>query len=79
MAAVIAIPDDLFQEIGHAFVLLERNQTVSIEELRTTCKANLANYKIPKHFTVRRSLPMLSVGKIDKQRLKEMAVTQFAK
>jgi len=73
MAAVIGVPDDLFQEVGQAFVLLEPEGNIPVEKLRSICKERLANYKVPKKFNVQHSLPMLPVGKIDKQALKKAA------
>lgn len=42
-------------------------------ELTGWCRARLANYKVPKRITVAGTLPMLPVGKIDKQALKRHA------
>ncbi|MBW2690940.1 MAG: hypothetical protein JRC99_13605 [Deltaproteobacteria bacterium] len=74
MAAVIGVPDDVFQEVGHAFVMLEPGQQIAADELRALCRKKLANYKVPKKFEVRPSLPVLPVGKIDKQTLKQQAL-----
>ena len=70
---------DYFQEVGHAFVLLEPEGNISTEKLRLICNEKLANYKIPKKFNVQRSLPMLPVGKIDKQALKKAASASVGK
>ena len=72
MAAVIGVPDDLYQEVGFAFILLEQGQMISAEKLRAACKEKLANYKVPKQFEIRPDLPMLPVGKIDRQALKKI-------
>ena len=34
-------------------------------------KARLANYKIPKLFFIDEELPLLPIGKVDKQRLRQ--------
>ncbi len=73
MAAVIGVPDPLYQQVGHAYVLPAAGQSISEAELRAHCQKMLANYKVPKRFIVRTELPMLPVGKIDKVRLKETA------
>ena len=57
MAAVIGVPDQLYQEVGHAYVLLEPDQSVTEDELRAHCKDHLANYKVPKRFFVRAEFP----------------------
>jgi acyl-CoA synthetase (AMP-forming)/AMP-acid ligase II len=72
-AAVIAVPDALFQEVGWAWVMLLPGQAVSEEELRALCKEKLANFKVPKRFFIRPQVPMLASGKIDKLALKKEA------
>ncbi len=69
MAAVIAVPDDLYQEVGHAWVLETPGAEVDVVQLREHCRAKLANYKIPKRIHVAAELPMLPVGKVDKKAL----------
>jgi acyl-CoA synthetase (AMP-forming)/AMP-acid ligase II len=73
MAAVIGVPDTLYQEVGHAFVIQQPGATLTAVELVTHCRTQLANYKVPKHFTIAADLPMLPIGKIDKQALKRQA------
>ncbi|MEO8448968.1 MAG: class I adenylate-forming enzyme family protein [Gemmatimonadota bacterium] len=70
IAAVLGVPDPLYQEVGHAFILLNPGSRVSAEELRIHCRSRLANYKVPKHYSVETALPMLPIGKVDKQALK---------
>jgi acyl-CoA synthetase (AMP-forming)/AMP-acid ligase II len=71
LAAVIGIPDAVYAEVGHAFVLVPEGSTVTEEELREHCRSRLANYKVPKRFTIAADLPLLPIGKIDKQALKK--------
>ena len=77
MAAVIGVPDDLFGEVGHAYLLLRTDDQPSGEpaesDVASWCRERLANYKVPKRFHLRRKLPMLPVGKIDKVALREEA------
>lgn len=70
LAAVIGVPDPLYQEVGHAFVLPHPGRTPSPAALEAHCRAQLANYKVPKRFTIQAAFPMLPIGKIDKQALK---------
>lgn len=70
MCAVIAMPDPRFQEVGAAFVQLVPGATLEIEALAGWCRTRLANYKIPKRFVILDRLPMLAVGKVDKQKLR---------
>jgi acyl-CoA synthetase (AMP-forming)/AMP-acid ligase II len=70
MSAVIGVPDEIYNEVGHAFVQLAPDAVASSEELKNWCKDQLANYKVPKAFDVLDELPRLPIGKIDKQGLR---------
>jgi acyl-CoA synthetase (AMP-forming)/AMP-acid ligase II len=70
-AAVLSMPDPHWQEVGWAFVITR--QPVSPEDLNTFARERLANYKRPKRFVIRDALPLLPIGKIDKQALKAAA------
>ena len=70
MAAVIGVPDELYQEVGHAYVAIRSGQALDEAALREHCRQHLANYKVPKRFFLRETLPVLPVGKIDKQALR---------
>jgi acyl-CoA synthetase (AMP-forming)/AMP-acid ligase II len=74
LAAVVAVPDPVFGEVGHAFVVPVSGE---IEEaaLLDHCRRLLANYKIPKRFTNLTQPPMLPIGKIDKRSLRELAMS----
>lgn len=72
-ASVIAIPDDVWQEVGKAYVMPVPGKNVDPEELRALCKKQLANYKVPKQFEIRPLLPLLPSGKVDKLTLKKEA------
>jgi len=69
---VIGVPDELYQEVGHAFVIAKSdvNHTGLAEQLAAWCRERLANYKRPKRINVSSELPLLPVGKVDKVELK---------
>jgi acyl-CoA synthetase (AMP-forming)/AMP-acid ligase II len=69
LAAVVAVPDAVFGEVGHAFVIPQPEATIAPEELDLHCRQCLANYKVPKGFTVLLDAPLLPIGKIDKRAL----------
>ncbi len=69
IAAVLPVPHPMYQEVGHAFVTPAPGRSVTPTELRTFLKNRVANYKVPKHFTIERELPTLPNGKIDKRAL----------
>lgn len=70
MAAVIAVDDELYQQVGHAYVVPQPDSALSAIELKDWCQDRLANYKIPKRINIQTSLPMLSIGKVDKLALR---------
>lgn len=70
MAAVLGVEDHLYGEVGHAFIVPAPGQDYSTEEISLYCRERLANYKVPKGFTVESSLPLLPIGKIDKSALR---------
>ncbi len=73
MAAVVGVPDQVFGEVGHAFILRDAGATVLPTDLEAACRARLANYKIPKRFVIEDELPTLPIGKLDKRQLRESA------
>ena len=84
MAAVVGVPDERFQEVGAAYVILNDDQQKLAtdhftEALKTYCAVHLANYKIPKSIAIVTTLPTLPVGKVDKVALKQQACEQLQK
>jgi len=72
-AVIVAVPDPLFIEVGHAFVTLRSNETTSPDDMIIYLKEQLANYKIPKNFVIKETLPTLPNGKVDRSSLKKTA------
>ena len=77
IAAVISITDPVWQEVGIAYVLV--NGALTVEALEAHCRANLANYKIPKRFFLVHELPLLPIGKVDKVSLRALAAKDLEK
>ena len=74
LAAVIGRPDATFGEVAVAYVMPEPDAAPDPEDLRARCREDLANYKVPKEFVLVDALPLLPVGKVDKQQLKRRAM-----
>ena len=70
-AAVIGIADYHKGEIPKGFVVLKEGKQVAERELINYLREHLANYKIPRHFEFRNSLPKNTTGKILKRKLIE--------
>jgi acyl-CoA synthetase (AMP-forming)/AMP-acid ligase II len=71
MAAVIGVPHEMYQEVGHAFVMPHPGKTPAIGDLNKLCKDNLVNFKVPKQIEIRPVLPLLPNGKVNKMALKK--------
>ncbi|MEE3651296.1 MULTISPECIES: (2,3-dihydroxybenzoyl)adenylate synthase [unclassified Brenneria] len=71
-AALVAIPDPLMGEKSCAFVVC-REAIKSVALRRHLREQGIADYKLPDRFTSLPALPETPVGKVDKQRLREMA------
>jgi acyl-CoA synthetase (AMP-forming)/AMP-acid ligase II len=74
--AVLGMPDPVLGEIGVAFVVPAPGASPQLADLRTACRASLADYKAPDRLVVVDTLPVTSVGKIDKRLLAEYAVPE---
>lgn len=69
-AAVFPVPHDVYQEVGFAFVAVNPGSKVTGDDLDKWLRPQLANYKIPKHWSIETALPHLPNSKLDKQALK---------
>lgn len=79
LAAVIGMPDPVYTEVGIAYVMpMPGVSRPTSDELQAWCRERLANYKVPKQFRMREELPLLPVGKVDKQQLKREATESAA-
>ena len=68
--AVVGQPDHRLGEVGHAFVVLRTEQTVSEQELIEWSRQCMANYKVPRHITFVDLLPLNASGKVLKYELR---------
>jgi long-chain acyl-CoA synthetase len=71
--AVIGVKDDVRGEVPKAFVIAQDGVSLDEKELRSFCRENLANYKVPKHIELVADLPRSPTGKILKRMLSAKA------
>ena len=69
-AAVVPQKDELWGEVGCAFVQPLEKTRIEPGVLREFCRSQLANYKVPKSFRIETRLPLLAIGKIDRSGLR---------
>ena len=70
-AAVIAVPDEKWGEVGRALVVLKSGTTLTADEVIAFCQTRLAKFKIPKSVVFVESLPKTAAAKVDKKLLTE--------
>jgi HIP---CoA ligase len=70
MVAVVGIPDERLGEVGKAFIVLRPGTSTTEAELTDWSRDNMANYKVPRSFTVVDDLPRNASGKVLKTELR---------
>jgi long-chain acyl-CoA synthetase len=70
--AAIAVPDERSGEVPKLFVV-KKNASLTEDDIRRHCEANLTGYKRPKYIEFRNELPKTNVGKILRRALREEA------
>jgi len=68
--AVIGVKDEKSTEAVKAYIV-KGDESLTEQEIRTYCEANLTGYKKPKHVEFRAELPKSNIGKILRRVLKE--------
>ena len=71
-SAVIGIPNKDFGETVIAVLVMEKNKNLSSNYIQEKIKAKLAKFKIPKKFIFLDELPRNTMGKIQKNILRDM-------
>jgi len=70
-AAVVAVPDETWGEVGAAFVVLRPGQHATDAELGAFLSTTLAKFKIPRRFIFIDALPRTPYGKVVKGDLRD--------
>ncbi len=71
-AAVIGIPDDRLGEVGMAFVVTAAGSPTPAD-IMAWCRAEMANYKVPREVAIVDQLPVNATGKVMKDELRARA------
>jgi len=74
---VYGVPDRKYGEQVMAAVVVKKGATLTEEEVREFCRGKIANYKVPKYVRFVDSYPMTASGKIQKFKLREMAIREM--
>lgn len=71
---VVAVASNRYGEDVGAFIIQKEGHNLTTEDVRDYCKGHIAKYKIPRFVFVVDVFPMTGSGKIQKFRLREMAL-----
>jgi fatty-acyl-CoA synthase len=74
---VIGIPDAKYGEEVMAWIKLKDGVEATAEEIRDFCQGKISHYKTPKHIKFVDSFPMTVTGKIQKFRMREIAIREL--
>ena len=77
-SAVVGVPHPDFGEVGVALVIAKPGAALEAAQIVTELKARLANFKIPKQCFVVGELPRNTMGKVQKNLLREQYKALFA-
>jgi len=69
VAAAIGVPHPIYFEQVVLVVVPEEGRTVDEEKVIEACRAELAEFKVPKKIVVREEVPVTRIGKVDRKAL----------
>jgi malonyl-CoA/methylmalonyl-CoA synthetase len=76
-SALIGVPHPDFGEVGIAVIITKPGATLSADEVISNLKSSLANFKIPKKCFVLEELPRNTMGKVQKNVLRDQYKNLF--
>lgn len=71
---VIGVPSKKYGEEVMAYIILKGGQTVTEDDIKEFVKNNMARHKVPSYVRFIDEYPMTASGKIQKYKLREMAI-----
>jgi len=77
--AVFGLPDEYFGEVAMAWVKLHSGESATAEELQDYCHGEIAHFKVPKYVWFVDEFPMTVTGKLQKFRMREMALEKMGR
>jgi len=77
-SALVGVPHPDFGEVGVAVVIAKPGAQINGDTVLASLKAQLANFKIPKKCFVVPELPRNTMGKVQKNLLREQYKSLFA-
>ena len=76
-AEVIGVPSARYGEEVMAWVKLRDGATATAADLAAACRGRIATYKIPRHWRLVDDFPMTITGKVQKFRMRQIAIAEL--
>ena len=73
-AQVIGVPDEKYGEQVMAWIQVKPGSNLTEEDVKEFCRSHIAHFKVPAHVAFVDDYPMTVTGKIQKFKLREMAI-----
>jgi fatty-acyl-CoA synthase len=74
---VVGVPDPRFGEELMAWIVPRGGAAVTQESVAEFCRGKIAHYKVPRYVAVVDEFPMTVTGKVQKYKLRELAIEQL--
>ncbi|MEN8041235.1 MAG: AMP-binding protein [Actinomycetota bacterium] len=74
---VVGVPDERFGEEILAWIQTEGDARLTAKDVREFCTGKIAHYKIPRYVEIIDEYPMTVTGKIQKNKLREIAIDRL--
>ena len=76
---VVGVPDERYGEEACAYIILNKGESSTEEEMRQYGNEHMAKHKVPRYFIFVNEFPMNAAGKILKYKMREDAVEKIKK
>jgi fatty-acyl-CoA synthase len=76
---VVGLPDEVLGEEVCAWVRPKPHQQLEARDLQEYCQGKIAHFKVPKYFVFVEEYPTTVTGKVQKFKLREMAIERFGR
>lgn len=75
---VIGVPSEAYGEEVMAYIILNQGMEMTADEVKDFLKSRIARHKVPKYVSFIKEFPMTASGKIQKFKLRDMAIQELS-
>ena len=76
-ASVVGVPDQRLGEVAMAYIKLREGNECSESDITEFCSSRISNMKVPKYIKIIDEFPLTLLGKVQKFKLREMAIQEM--